>query len=61
MFTTGQSVRYKDFTGFVDFISDDYITICIKSTPAQTKRGTADCCLCVMSKDWQSVISLEGK
>lgn len=61
MFTTGQSVKYKDLLGFVDFIDDDYITICIKSTPSHSKRGSNDCCLCVYPDQYHEITPLDGK
>ena len=60
MFTKGQHVKYDGFTGYVDFIDDSYITICI----AERERSCEDtackermnrCCVLVHPEDWGDV------
>ena len=60
-FHLGQSVTYKDFTGYINFISDEYITICIReyTPPAEetkhSKQQQRQVCLCVFPNDWNYV------
>ena len=60
-FTKGQIVTYKDFHGYVNFISDDYITICIReyekpSHEAEHAKSTIrQVCLCVYPSQWDYV------
>jgi len=62
-FTKGQIVTYQDFHGYVNFISDDYITICIReyekpSAEAEhAKSAIRQVCLCVYPNQWQHVVN----
>ena len=61
MFTKGQQVEYDGFTGYVDFIDDAYITVCI----AERERHSEDsdhsvkkvnqCCVLVCPEQWGDV------
>ncbi len=60
MFTKGQQVEYDGFTGYVDFVDDTYITVCI----AERERHCEDiackekmnrCCVLVFPEQWGNV------
>ena len=61
MFTLGQSVTYKEINGFVNFISDDYITICFKKYESDSMRGETYCCLLVYPNEQDQVYVLDSK
>lgn len=50
-FYKGLNVKYKDHIGVVEFISDQYITICIKRLEHKSK----DVCLLVYPQQWKDV------
>jgi len=47
--------------GFVNFISEDYITICFKKYASNSKRGETYCCLLVYPQDQDKVYVLDNK
>lgn len=50
-FYSGLEVRYKQHTGFVDFICDKYITVCIRQSDHKSKNV----CLLVYNDQWKEV------
>ena len=50
-FYQGLEVRYKDNVGFVDFICDKYITICVSRFEQRSKNV----CLLVYASQWKDV------
>ena len=61
MFIEGQSVTYKGLDGFVNFISEDYITICFKKYASDAVHGETYCCLLVYPQDQDKVYVLDNK
>ena len=61
-FYRGQFVTYNDHYGYINFISEDYITICIKeyTKPPEeaehSKHPIRQVCLCVYSRYWDKVL-----
>jgi len=61
-FYKGQLVTYDNHRGYVNFISEHYITVCIgenklsKECAAHSKRNTRQICLCVTPDRWDKVI-----
>ena len=50
-FYQGLEVQYKNHTGFVGFISEHYITICIRQFDHRSK----DVCILVYRDQWKEV------
>jgi hypothetical protein len=50
-FYQGLNVKYRDHVGVVEFICDQYITICIKRLEHRSK----DVCLLVYPHQWKEV------
>jgi len=50
-FYQGLQVRYKQNVGFVDFICEKYITICLRKFDERSK----DVCLLVYGPEWKHV------
>jgi hypothetical protein len=50
-FYQGLNVKYRDHVGVVEFICDQYITICIKRLEHRSK----DVCLLVYPNQWKEV------
>jgi hypothetical protein len=50
-FYQGLEVRYKDHVGVVDFICDQYITVCVRRLEHRSK----DVCLLVYQSQWKDV------
>jgi len=61
MFIEGQSVTYKGLSGFVNFISDAYITICFKKYASDGINGETYCCLLVYPEQQGEVYVLDSK
>ena len=60
MFTKGQQVEYDGFTGYVDFIDDSYITVCIAERERHCedtacKKKVNQCCVLVFPEQWGNV------
>ena len=54
----GAHVRYKNIEGFVDFICDDYITICFREYEhgdPSACRPTTKCCALVYCQWWDEL------
>ena len=50
-FYKGLNVKYKDHVGVVEFICDQYITICIQRLEHKSK----DVCFLVYQSEWKNV------
>jgi hypothetical protein len=50
-FYKGLNVKYKDHVGVVEFMCDQYITICIRRLEHKSK----DVCLLVYQSQWKEV------
>jgi len=50
-FTEGLLVKYKDHTGIVRFISNQYITICVKTYDHKVR----DVCMLVYPEQWKDI------
>jgi hypothetical protein len=50
-FYSGLNVKYKDHVGFVNFVCEKYITICIKTFDDRSR----DVCLLVYPSQWKDV------
>jgi hypothetical protein len=50
-FYSGLNVKYKDHVGFVNFVCEKYITICIKTLDHRSR----DVCLLVYPNQWKDV------
>ena len=65
-FFKGQKVIYKDFPGYVNFISENYITVCIReyekpSVEAEhAKSAIRQVCLCVYPNQWDYVTETDS-
>ena len=61
MFTIGQSVNYDGIAGVINFISDSYVTVCIRKYQSESMRGETSVCLCVYPEKWKDIIILGNK
>jgi hypothetical protein len=50
-FYQGLEVQYGNYTGFVDFITEQYITICLQ----QFEHKSKDVCMLVYRDKWKDV------
>jgi hypothetical protein len=50
-FYSGLNVKYKDNVGFVDFICEKYITICL----GQSEHRSKDVCILIYPNQWKNV------
>ena len=50
-FYSGLDVKYKQQVGFIDFVCEKYITICIKTFEHKSKNV----CLLVYPQQWKEV------
>ena len=55
-FYEGLIVSYQDHTGFIDFIGEQYVTICVKTFNDRSKNV----CLLVYRNDWRSIREVSG-
>ncbi len=55
-FYEGLEVQYKEFSGFVKFVNEEYITICINTN----KNPLRDVCLLVYPNQWAEVKLISG-
>ena len=64
-FIKGQQVIFQNFSGFVNFVSEHYITICIKETPKpkelaeHSKSKMNQVCICVYPDKWDQVLQTQ--
>jgi len=61
MFTIGQSVNYDGIAGVIKFISDEYVSVCIRQYESDSIRGETSVCLCVFPERWKDIIILGNK
>ena len=61
MFTIGQSVNYDGLAGVIKFISDEYVSVCIRKYESESMRGETSVCLCVYPERWKDIIILGNK
>ncbi len=61
MFTIGQSVNYDGLAGVIKFISDEYVSVCIRKYESDSIRGETSVCLCVYPERWKDIIILGNK
>ena len=64
LFSIGDNVEWKDHRGKVKFISDRYITICIKTYKEDDPNALSqerEVCLLCFSEDWKDVEVLYNK
>lgn len=54
-FTEGLLVKYKEHTGVVRFISNQYITICVQTYDHKVR----DVCLLVYANEWNNIELIE--
>lgn len=57
VFTENQSVLYNNMQGYVYFVCDDYITICVR----QGEHRSQDVCLIVYPYQYNQVHQLDNK
>jgi hypothetical protein len=50
-FAKGVEAFYKDHRGHIDFVSDEYITLCIHANPDPMK----DVCIVIHHSDWNKI------
>lgn len=55
-FYEGLEVKYKDFFGFVKFVDENYITICIEANENRLR----DVCILVFPNEWKDVELISG-
>lgn len=58
------SVVWDKISGEIDFISDQYITICVSQTEhtdEYAKRKSNRCCVLCFPQDWDDVVILGNK
>ena len=61
-FYKGQFVIYDNTYGYVNFISEDYITICIREynkspeVAEHSRNKLHQVCICVFPHDWDKVL-----
>lgn len=53
----GCPARYQDFEGTIEFVSDEYITLCVgtKPNPPGSRQPMNKCCLCVYPHMWDDL------
>ena len=53
----GNHARYKTMEGSIEFICDDYLTICVsqKPNPPGSKHPMNKCCLLVYRQFWEDI------
>lgn len=61
MFSIGQSVNYDGIAGVIKFISDEYVSVCIRQYESDSIRGETSVCLCVYPERWKDIIILGNK
>ena len=64
-FYQGQSVIYDGMSGYVNFISDEYITVCIREYKKPSEEAELSItpvhqvCICVFPHDWDKVLETQ--
>lgn len=57
-FKVGAKARYQGFEGYINFIHDDYITLCIAEQPLEdpySRNGKTQCCICIFPHQWEDL------
>lgn len=52
-FMLDQTVRFGEFTGYIKFISEQYVTICVKENMDDPMHQV---CLCVFHEKWDEIM-----
>jgi len=58
-FVTGLWCDYDEHHGYIRFIGEDYLTLCISNKPnidPHSRRNINECCLLVFKKDWERIV-----
>jgi hypothetical protein len=55
-FYEGLHIKFKDHIGYVNFISDEYITLCINSNPDPLR----DVCILIYPHQWDDIELMTG-
>lgn len=55
--SVGAKVRWKTHEGYINFIDDEYITICVseKPNPPGSRHPTNKCCLLCYAAQWDEL------
>ena len=53
----GMPAKYGQMTGTIEFVSDEYITLCVgtKPNPPGSRQPMNKCCLCVYPHMWDDL------
>lgn len=54
----GCPARYQDFEGTIEFVSDEYITLCVSKKPNEdphAKTPWIKCCVVIFEADWDDL------
>ena len=54
----GSPAKYGDFEGTIEFVCDDYITICISKKPNNDPHARSEytkCCLLLYEQEWDKL------
>ena len=53
----GQRARIGSVEGFIEFVSDEYITVCVstKPNPKGSRQPMNKCCVCVYPYQWDDL------
>lgn len=58
-FVPGLWCDYKEHHGYIRFVCDEYITLCVSTTPnpdPNARRQMNECCILIFNGDWSEVI-----
>lgn len=55
-FYEGLEIKFKSHTGFVKFICDEYLTMCIRTNPDPMK----DVCILIFHEQWKNIELIKG-
>ena len=64
-FYSGQLVSFQGHKGFVNFISEEYITVCIREytkppeVAEHSRNKLHQVCICVFPHDWDKVLETQ--
>lgn len=60
-FQHGEIITYQNYTGYVNFIDKEYITMCIKENTLPdeiaraSRRNTNQVCICIHNTRWSDI------
>jgi len=63
-FYKGLWCDYKQHHGYIRFVGDTYITLCIATKPnvdPNARRMMNECCLLIFKEDWEHLIPIISK